>query len=262
MKDFLKDELNIYQKFSIAVSNVFRRIRYGIAPCKEGCCEELQGIRFELLQWQKLKDDYSFGNSLTAGLDRTVVLSPGTTTTLSAVYISLKTPTVIQWTQLSGPAVTITSPNSLITTVENITTTGEYIFEISVTDPSGSILTDTVKVTSVTLEVEINWGFTSTNPLTAIQAGTFTGLQFFLNLPISTTVFTDLEFTDAANEQYLILREPIAFNVKANWVNTSFNYGTMPDQVFLAPITVGQYRYYVSRNPVFLGVGTTQITFS
>ena len=258
MKDFLKDELSIYQKFTMFVSNVFSRIRYGIAPCKDGCCEELHRIRFELLQWQKLKDDYVFSNSLYAGPDRTI--AQPASVILKAVYISLSQPATIQWTQTSGVPGVITSPNSLLTTVTGLSL-GQYEFTITVTATDGSVLTDSVLITvssDVNSTYKIEWGFSLTDPFDTVASLV---LQYNQDVIINDFVYEDLEFTNEANEKYLILKEPSSLPVKTQWTNTAFNYGIFPDQVFLEPVVIGDSRYYISRIPVFLGVGTTKITF-
>lgn len=261
MKDFLKDELSIYEKFSSYISGVFTKIRYGIAPCKNKCCEELEVIRFELLRWQQLADEYEFFTSLYAGPDRTFQL-PGVPPALSATYRSMTLPLAILWTQTSGEPVTIDSPSSLNSTITGMTVDGSYEFEISVTNSDGSILTDSVVITALTASQTIQWGYIITNPYANIVAGNPFALQFARSVGISDSTYPDLDFTDLANNTYLVLREPSSATVKTSWNNTAFNFGTIPDQVFLAPVVVGQYRYYISRNPVFLGIGTTQITFS
>ena len=50
------------------------------------------------------------------------------------------------WKQVDGPAVALSNPDGAVTSFQ-VTTTGEYIFELVVSDPSGASSTDQVKVT-------------------------------------------------------------------------------------------------------------------
>jgi hypothetical protein len=50
------------------------------------------------------------------------------------------------WKQVDGPAVALSNPNGAVTSFQ-VTTTGDYIFELVVSDPSGASSTDQVKVT-------------------------------------------------------------------------------------------------------------------
>ncbi len=50
------------------------------------------------------------------------------------------------WSQVDGPAVALSNPNGAVTSFE-ATTTGQYIFELVVSDPSGASSTDRVMVT-------------------------------------------------------------------------------------------------------------------
>ena len=71
-----------------------------------------------------------------------------------------------------------------------------------------------------------------------------------------------LDFTSAANFNYLYVKVPADAKVYANWTNTSFNYGKFPDQVFSAPVEANGFRYYISRVPVLLDRDNTSIKIS
>jgi hypothetical protein len=94
----------------------------------------------------------------------------------------------------------------------------------------------------------ISWGYFDTDPLAAVDTAT---MQFSLLYPSGTNSFS-LNFTNAANLKWLVLKEASTQPVKTSWINTIFNYGTMPDSVFRAPVVIGAFRYYVSREPVVL----------
>jgi hypothetical protein len=50
------------------------------------------------------------------------------------------------WKQVDGPAVALSNPNGVVTSFE-VTTTGTYVFELVVSDPSGAASSDRVQVT-------------------------------------------------------------------------------------------------------------------
>lgn len=177
IKNFIRDQFVIINRAINSVATLFNIQRYGLKGCEADDCYEYNLIRFELLNWQLVKDDTSY----------------------------LPNPPVVN----------------------------KYI----------------------------NWGYFEDDPYSDIVASGTDVLQFqkvYINNP---TIYQDLEFTNAASDKYLVLKEPIEATSKIKWDNTSFNYGVIPDQVFRAPVVFNQYRYYVSRTPVFLSIGSTKISF-
>lgn len=104
-------------------------------------------------------------------------------------------------------------------------------------------------------QLKIYWGFFTEDPTSIIQDADLQFNRIFNNNSLN------LDFTLDANDKYLVYKEPIAITEKNTWFNTSFNFGTIPDQVFKAPLTIGNFRYYISRNPVFLPNTDTKIDF-
>jgi hypothetical protein len=94
----------------------------------------------------------------------------------------------------------------------------------------------------------IEWGYFDSDPLATVGSAT---MQFSLAYPSGANSFS-LNFTNAANLKWLVVKEPSTQPVKTTWINTIFNYGTVPDSVFRAPVIIGGFRYYVSREPVVL----------
>lgn len=121
-----------------------------------------------------------------------------------------------------------------------------------------SIIKDTV-IQPIPPEIEnIYWGFFNSDPINNISTLSF---QFQKQVELSSDMFL-LNFTQASNNTFLVLKEPISQTIKTTWYNTNFNYGIIPDQVFRAPIIEGEFRYYISRNPVLLQDINTSIRFS
>ncbi len=69
------------------------------------------------------------------------------------------------------------------------------------------------------------------------------------------------EYGLAPDDNYLIIRYPVNEAVKTQWYNTPFNYGQIPDQVFMPPYVDDNYVYIWTRVPVALG-DSQQIIFS
>lgn len=263
MKNFIPDKLEIIKDYTDSIDRKFRQLRYGIKACAKDCCNDLYDIRYDLLNWQLNADVYNSMISLSAGIDQRIKL-PTTTATLTAVFNGSDPAETILWTQLSGDPTTIVTADALITEITGLSNIGAYEFKVTVITQGGLVLTDSVKITisaaDPTTDV-IEWGYSLSNPYASIYDGNPFSFQFQMDYYPGTNVFTELDFTDSANEKYLVLKEPIASAAKTTWFNTAFNFGSIPDQVFRTPITLSGYRYYVSRAPVFLSVGTTKITF-
>ena len=78
-----------------------------------------------------------------AGLSQ-VICSIADSTTMAANNPGVGTGT---WTQVSGPAATITTPSSAATTITGLSTAGTYIFQWSIASPPCANSTDTVSIT-------------------------------------------------------------------------------------------------------------------
>jgi hypothetical protein len=70
-----------------------------------------------------------------------------------------------QWTKISGPAVTITTPGASAATLSNFIV-GDYLFKLTVTDNAGAMASDTVRLTIIKDDIsgyeysfETEWGF-------------------------------------------------------------------------------------------------------
>jgi hypothetical protein len=103
----------------------------------------------------------------------------------------------------------------------------------------------------------VEWGYFATDPTTGIDSRS---MQFSLPYAYGANAL-NINYTSVATGMYLVLKEKITQPVKTTWFNTTFNNGTIPDYVFKAPVTIGLYRYYISRIPVVLDSTTYSIVF-
>jgi hypothetical protein len=91
-------------------------------------------------------------------------------------------------------------------------------------------------------------GWFNVNPFTALN----TGVDAFV-WPVSTSFPSGGAMTFNISSlpvgKYLAVKQPASEPAKANWFNTSFNNGTIPDSVFRLTTVNAGFRYYVTRNP-------------
>ncbi len=116
---------------------------------------------------------YSQNCSVNANVDQTIC-SGNTLTLTGAVTGLFQAPQVTTWSQTSGPAAVITSPNSLITTVTGIIGGNTYKFRFSSNCQDGSLVYDEVTVT-VNKVTTANAGPDQTAVCTGNPAGTLAG---------------------------------------------------------------------------------------
>src|SRR6478736_8921077 len=60
MKDFKREKDSIINKFLNSTTTFFRQKRYGIKGCTKDECYDYNLIKYELLQWEIVKDDTSY----------------------------------------------------------------------------------------------------------------------------------------------------------------------------------------------------------
>lgn len=110
-----------------------------------------------------------------AGLDQTLTLPINQTTLNGTGMDSDGTVVSFVWIKVAGPVVTIASPNNASTVITGLVQ-GVYDFELAVTDDSGAIKKDTVRVTVNTAPVT-----------TTVNAGPDQTVNITLNLSCTTT---------------------------------------------------------------------------
>jgi len=106
-------------------------------------------------EWLNIQETIppNVGPTVGAGLDTTIIAPVSTVTLTATATDSDGTIASYAWTKLDGPSCTITSPSSASTTVTGMTTGGDYIFLVTVTDDDGATSTDMITIsveTSVT----------------------------------------------------------------------------------------------------------------
>lgn len=265
MKDFLKFEDVIYKNFARVITEKFVKLRYGIASCLKKSCNKGDEIRYELLNWQLKKDCYELTSEVKARENRVIRL-PKSSVLLVADFTGECAAETILWTTESGPtSPAFSAEDSLVTYVSNLVE-GTYVFKVTVTDTNADEYSDLVVIKvnaacGVVTGPQIFWGYFAEDPFATIEVSGTTALQFNREQVDPTGIYSELEFSSSAIDTYVVLKEPTANTTKTTWYNSVLNSGTIPDQVFRTPFVVGDFRYYVSREPIQLPSNNTKITF-
>ena len=105
--------------------------------------------------------------------------------------------------------------------------------------------------------VQIDWGYSSS----PIYDTNYSALTFQFTAQKSENS-PELNFTQAANFKYLVIRTASTVKSYINWFNTNFNQGKFPDQVFYPSVESGGFRYYISRTEVLLDKDNSSIKLS
>ena len=109
------------------------------------------------------------------------------------------------------------------------------------------------------LYVPIDFGYTNTDPFGDEDLPT---LQFSKQILSGSNEYT-LDFTNNANLNYIIIKEPYTEPIKTVWINTPiYNRGTIPDTKMRVGVVIGDFRYYVSRVPFALDIESSNITLT
>lgn len=265
MKDFLAREDSITQDYLEEYDKLFRKVRYGISSCSQELCTELILIRWDLLKWQKTNDCFTLGPVVDAGINKKIKL-PWTYATLWGSFYGPYGAESILWEYVSGPTTPTFEDASSLKTIVSGLALGEYVFKLSVTDTNETTVEDEMiilvreAVIPPSESAYIYWGYFVSDPLSTIEASGTTALQFSLQTS-DFIIYNNLDFTNTADTKFLVVKEPVTSPVKTLWRNTSFNYGTIPDQVFRDAVVTGDFRYYISREIVNIPQNSTLLTF-
>lgn len=109
---------------------------------------------------------------------------------------------------------------------------------------------------TVTGDITLYWSWFDADPYSDIQ-----NADFLFNRDVVPALPSyALDFVSSG--KYLAIKELATEPEKIAWVNTQFNYGVFPDQVFRDSVIIGDYRYYISRIPVVLQDSNTIISFN
>jgi len=122
---------------------------------------------------------------------------------------------------------------------------GKPLFEATPAPPTPGTLT-------------IQWGFTETDPYNNEASVT---PQFSKTTDNVSSI--NLDFSIASSGKFLFVVAPLAIsNIYDKWYNNQFNSGTIPDFAWRTPVTIGDNRYYITREELYITSAEPTITFS
>lgn len=114
----------------------------------------------------------------------------------------------------------------------------------STTTSTSTTSSSTTTTTTTIVPMSVSWDSFTSDP-GAPQSATLTQ-QFGIISGSNYTILT----SQTSGLLYYIIREPSTEPVKITWYNTDINQGTIPDQVWQAPLLSGLYRYYKSNGSI------------
>ena len=105
---------------------------------------------------------------------------------------------------------------------------------------------------------QADWGWSAVPFTTGMLPGfSYQGSDVF---DINKTITAD--YTNAPLDSYLVLRYPKSQVKKLNWFNTSFNYGTIPDQVYEVTFEDANFYYAYTRTKPVLSSSNKKIIYT
>jgi hypothetical protein len=162
------------------------------------------------------------------------------------VSVTSATPVVIQWllggvpTGIFGPTLTVS--NAQLSQSGNL-------YSVMATNLAGSVTSNQATLT-VTASITGYLYYTPTNPGPTLLANSdpFSyQINFAIthNQPLSITLTTQ-----AANNQFLVIKVPSTESTKTTWFNTALNNGSIPDLIFEPMVSFGGWDYYYTASLV------------
>jgi hypothetical protein len=103
----------------------------------------------------------------------------------------------------------------------------------------------------------VDWGYADNDPSGNLASFVF---QFNKTYPQNTTSVS-VDYTNAAQQKFLVARFPSTQATFNHWYNTALNQGDIPDPVY-ATQTIGDYLYVYTRDFANIDPSTTLITYS
>jgi hypothetical protein len=135
----------------------------------------------------------------------------------------------------------------------------EYYAEV--TSEAGSTSSDVATLT-VTATLTASWYVGDTDYFSALSGGTD---AITYGGSINVVAGTPMEFTISTaalgNNKYHVYKYPASWGTPTTWSNTTLNNGSVPDQAFRAIVSIGSWRYIISRLQISFDT-TSSMTFS
>ena len=171
---------------------------------------------------------------------QSVVVSPNTSVTLAVSATGGVPPLTFQW-RLYG--VDISGANSATYT---FTAASEGQYDVIVTDAINNKDTSDFANVSFPPQATVRYTSVTFDPYNDINNG-MDNLFSYTSFTITQGADISVPFNSSANNKYWMIKVPESEPVKESWFNTALNSGTIPDQVWYAPLVKNGFRYYITR---------------
>lgn len=172
----------------------------------------------------------------------------GNTATFT-VSVTSATPAVVQW-YLNGVLIpgavglSYSVPNAQLNQSGNL-------YSVTATNLAG-VVTSNQAVLTVTAAITGYLYYTPTNPGPTLLANS-DPFSYQINFPITHNQPLSITLTtQAANNQFLVIKVPSTESTKMIWFNTSLNNGSIPDLVFEPMLSFGGWDYYYTASLISL----------
>ena len=164
------------------------------------------------------------------------------------VSVTSLTPVVIQWLLNGVPTGTFGS--TLIVSNAQLSQSGN-LYSVMATNLAGTVQSNQA-VLIVTAGITGYLYYTPMNPGPTLLANS-DPFSYQINFPITHNQPLSITLTtQAANNQFLVIKVPSTESTKTTWFNTSLNNGTIPDLVFEPMVSFGGWDYYYTASLVSL----------
>jgi len=145
-------------------------------------------------------------------------------------------------------------------TITGVDAGDEADYTVVVTNDSGTV-TSNVATLTVTASLLVYWWYGDTDYFSELNGGV-DSITYLGSFAIAHNANISVPFpVGAENNKFEVVKVPIGESVKTAWYNTVLNNGTIPDSVFRSAVTIGSYRYYISRNAMSID-STSPVIFS
>lgn len=147
-----------------------------------------------------------------------------------------------QW-QFNGIPISGEESDTLTLTNVDGSDSGTYNCVVTDNNGAGTVLeSDNATLTINVATIAVFYAVTDTDPFPLVSDPyTYVSQNIVPGANISWNL------SNADNLKFFIFKEPVTEPIKIAWFNNNLNSGTIPDQLMRAPVILGSFRYYLTR---------------
>jgi hypothetical protein len=181
----------------------------------------------------------------------------GATATFTIVVVSTL-PYTVAWYK-NGVLISGQTSTTLSVTAALADNGAEYYAEV--TNSAGSTSSDVATLT-VTATLLAYYYVGDTDYYSALNGGT-DSITYLgsINVSVGSPMAFTISTASLGNNKYHVYKYPASWGTVATWSNTTLNNGQVPDQAFRSLVTIGSWKYIISRVQISFDT-TSAMTFS